>query len=123
MRFSQFCDQAEDTGQEQKLLQFLQQEDMKEAETAFVKLTRVPVIGKLFAALVALGKYESIADFRQSEHYPNIKDWNFSIDFEKKRMHISPNEEQRRKIAEVFALIGAAAALILIIRRLLGRRK
>ena len=123
MRFSQFCDQAENTEQEQQLLQFLQQDDMKEAETAFTKLTRMPIIGKLFAAIVALRNYDSIADFRQSEHYRDIKDWNFSIDFDKKRMIITPNEEQRRKAIEILAFIGAVTTLIIICRKLCCRRK
>ena len=123
MRFSQFCDQAENTGQEQQLLQFLQQDEMKEAEKAFRKLTRIPIIGKLFAALVAMSNYDSIADFRQSEHYRNIKDWNFSVDFEENRLSISPNEEQRRKIIKTVVLFGAVTALITIRRKSSGRKK
>ena len=114
MRFSQFCDQVENTEQEQQLLQFFQQDDMKETESVFSRMSRIPIIGKLFAAVVALGSYESIADFRQSEHYRNIKDWNFTIDFDKKNLFIRPNEEQRKKAIKTLALTGAAITLIMV---------
>ena len=123
MRFSQFCDQAENTEQEQQLLQFFQQDDMKEAETGFKKFTRIPIVGKIFAAVVALRDYDSIADFRESEHYRNIKDWDFSVDFEKKSLLIRPNEEQRRKALKILAIVGGVTTLIIMFRKLCCRRK
>ena len=117
MKFSQFCDKAENTEQEQQLLQFLKQDDMEPAEKVFTKLARAPVVGKLFAAVTALGEYDSIAAFKQSEHFQHIKNWNFAIDFDKKSMFITPNETQIRKALKVFAIIGAVVALIVICRK------
>ena len=102
MRFSQFCDITENTEQEQQLLQFLKQDNMKQAEKAFTKLTRVPVIGNLFAAVIALSNYESIAAYKQSEHYQHIKDWNFAIDFDKKGLFITPDDEQKKKALKIW---------------------
>ena len=118
MRFSQFCDTAENTEQEQQLLQFLKQDDMKQVEKIFSKLAKIPIIGKVIAAVSALGNYESIAAFRQSMHYNHIKDWEFKIDFDKKSMTISPNEEQKKKAIRVVATIGAVIALIAILHKL-----
>ena len=123
MRFSQFCDLAENTEQEQQLLQFLKQDDMKQVEKVFTKLTRVPIIGKLLAAVIALGNYESIAAFKQSEHYQNIKNWNFSINFDKKSLIISPNDVQIKKALKVLAIIGTVITLIMVCRKLCCRRK
>ena len=123
MRFSEFCDMAENTEQEQQLLQFLEQEDMEQAEKVFSKMTRVPIIGKLFSAVIALRDYESIAAFKQSEHYPHIKNWDFTIDFDKKSLYIGPNDEQKKKALKIFAIFGAVITLIVICRKLCRRKK
>ena len=122
MRFSQFCDIAENTEQEQQLLKFLKQDKMKQAEKVFTKLTRVPIFGSLFAALIALGNYESIAAYKQSEHYRHIKDWNFKIDFHKNSLSISPNDEQKKKAQRFLAITGSVIVLIIICRKLCCRR-
>jgi len=108
---------SENTEQEQQLLQFLKQDDMKEAEQVFAKMAGLPVVGKLFAALVALGDYESIAAFRRSEHYHNLKDWNFAIDFDKNSLYITPNSTQIIKAIRVLAIISAVISLMLVLRR------
>jgi len=123
MRFSQFCDIAENTEKEQQLLQFLKQDDMKPVKKAFGQLARKPFIGKLFTAVIALSDYESIAAFKQSEHYEHIKDWNFNIDFDKNSLLIGPNEEQAKKALKVLAVGGAAITLIIMCRKLCCRRK
>ena len=118
MRFSEYCETAENTEQEQQLFQFMKQDKMKDAEKAFKKLTRIPVIGKLFSAVVALGNYESIAAFKRSEHYDNIKNWNFVIDYDENSMSIGPTDEQKKKAMKVFAILGAIITLIVIARKL-----
>jgi len=117
MRFSQFCETAENTEQEQQLLQFMNQDKMKQAEKAFTKLTRVPIVGNLFAALLAMGNYDSIAEYKQSEHYDHIKDWEFKIDFEKNSLAVGPNDEQKKKALRIFAIISAVITLIVICRK------
>ena len=123
MRFSQLCDQAENTEQEQQLLQFFKQDDMIKVENIIEKLTRVPIIGKLFSAVNALGDYESITSFKESEHYNNIKDWNCNIDYDKKSFSIGPNEEQQRKAVKVLAIIGTVITLIILCRKLCCRKE
>jgi len=118
MRFSEYCETAENTEQEQQLLQFMKQDKMKDAEKAFGKLTRIPGIGKLFSAIIALGNYESIAAYKRSEHYDNIKNWNFVIDYDKNSMSIGPTDEQKKKAMKVLAVFGAVIALIAIARKL-----
>ena len=118
MRFSEYCETAENTEQEQQLLQFMKQDKMKDAEKAFGKLTRIPIIGKLFSAVIALGNYESIAEYKRSEHYDNIKNWNFVIDYDKNSMSIGPTDEQKKKAMKVLAVVGAVIALIVVARKL-----
>ena len=123
MRFSQFCDTAENTEQEQQLFQLVKDDDFKQAEKALAWLTRLPFFGNLFAAIVALGSYESIAEYRKSRHYDHIKDFDFKVDFEKKSLAVGPTEEQKKKALQIVAMIGAAIALIVILRKLCCRCK
>ena len=118
MRFSEYCETVENTEQEQQLLQFMKQDKMKDAEKVFEKLSRIPIIGKLFSAVVALSNYESIAAYKQSEHYDNIKNWKFAIDYDKNSMSIGMNEEQQKKVLKVLAIFGAIITLIVIARKL-----
>ena len=118
MRFSQFCDTAENTEQEQQLLQFMKKDDMKEVEKVFAKLAHFPIIGKIISAVVAMGNYESIAAFKETTHYENIKDWDFKIDFDKNSLMIGPNEEQKKKAKKIIALIAAIIMLVALCRKL-----
>ena len=123
MKFSQYCEQAENTEQEQKLLNFFKQENMNIVEKIFAKFSCVPIMGKIFAALNAMGNYESIVAFKQSEHYQNIKNWNFKINYDKKTLYITPTDEQRRKALKIFALIGIIISLVVICRKMGCYRK
>jgi len=122
MRFSQFCDMVEHTEQEQQLLQFLKQDGMEQVEEVFANMTGVPIVGKLFAAINALSDYETIAEFKQSEHYQHLKDWNVTIDFDKKLLLLGPNDEQKKKAVKILAVIGTIITLIMIYRKLRRRR-
>ena len=123
MKFSQFCDIAENTEQEQQLLQMLKKDDMKEFKKIMAKMRRIPVIGKLFAAILALSKSENIAEFRQTEHYPNIKNWDFKVDFDKGSLSINPSDIQKKKMINVLAVIGVVITVLLICRKLCCRKK
>jgi len=114
MKFSQYCDQAENTEQEQKLLKFFKQDDMSIVEKIFAKFSCVPIMGRVFSALNAMGDYESIAEFKKSEHYQNLKNWNFNINYDRKSLYITPTDEQRRKALKIFAIIGIIISLIAI---------
>ena len=123
MKFSDYCDTFENTDDEQRLLQFLEKGDLKEAKKVFSKLAGIPVIGKLFAALTALSDYESIAAFKASGHYENIKDWDFKIDLDKRSLSINPNEEQKKKFVKVVKIVAAVITIIIICRKIRRRGK
>ena len=121
MRFSQFCETVENTEQEQQLLQFFNNDE--QVEKIFSKMTCIPGVGKLCKSLLAMGDYESITAFKQSEHYDPIKDWNFTVDFDKKSLSITPNDEQKKKAFKILTVISAVLILIKIYRKLCGRKK
>jgi len=121
MRFAEFCDMAENTEQEQQLLQYFKQEELKESEQAFAKMSHIPFIGKMFTALIALSNYKSIAAFRKSRHYRHIMNYYFNIDFENRNLSINASDMQKKKIkkvAKIIAAISVGVALLAICRKL-----
>ena len=74
MKFNEYLDMIESTGKEDLLKQRL-----SETKEYFSKAINVPVAGKIIRALIALSGTETIADFRQTTHYQNIKDWNVIV--------------------------------------------
>lgn len=123
MKFSQFCETAENTEQEQQLLELLKDGELKKAEEVLEKMTNVPVIGKLCAAVIALINTESIAEFRQSSHYQHLMDMEFSFDFDKRSFYITPSDVQKKQIKKTLTVIGGGIALLLIYRKLFRRKK
>ena len=123
MRFSEFCDMAENTEQEQQLLQFFKQGGMEIPKKIFARMSYIPIMGKVFTALIAIGNYKSIAEFRQTAHYRNLMNWNFAIDFDKKNLSINPNDEQIKKARKIMLAIAIGVALLVICRKLCCRKK
>ena len=117
MKFSEFCYMTENTEHEQQFLEYMKQDDMKEFNEISKKMGRVPVIGKVFAALTALTEVESLAEFRQTSHYENIMNWNFSFDPDVPSLSITPSEEQQQKFVRIVAIAGAVVALLLLCRK------
>ena len=116
MLLTEFLDSAQNTEQEARLFEVL-----IPIKNEIAKLTGVPVVGKLFSALVALCDLESIEAFKQSEHYQNIKGWDVSANLEKGLFSVYPGAESRRKIFKALALIGTAVFLLCLWRRICRR--
>ena len=126
MKFSELCDMAENTEQEQQLLQYFRQDGMEDVEQVFAKLARIPILGKIFTALIAMGDCESIAQFRRTRHYRSLMNWDFDIDFEQRNLQINASDEQKQKIMKIATAISAGialAALAVICRKLCRRRR
>ena len=123
MKFSQFCEMAENTEKEQQLLQFLKEDEMKTVEQILAKMTHIPFAGKICAAVVALINSESIAAFKQSGHYRQLMNMDFNFDFDKRSLQVSPSDAQKEQIKKAFAMIGGGIALLLILRKLFRRKK
>ena len=123
MKFSQFCEEAENTEKERQLLQFLKEDEMAQAAQIMEKMVRVPVIGKPCAAIVALVNCDSIEEFRQSKHYRHLMDFNFTFDFDKRSLYITLSDAQKEKIKKVLAVIGVSTTLLLLYRKFCRHKK
>ena len=123
MKFSQFCEMAENTEQERQLLQFLKEEEMTQVAEIMAKMARVPVVGNACAAIVALINCDSIAEFRRSAHYKHLMNFNFTFDFDQRDLFITPSDAQRKNIAKVLAVIGASTTLLILYRKFCSRKK
>ena len=116
MIFSEYLDSIESTPNEQLLIQKL-----ADMEGDLSQAKNVPFVGKVIAAMIELGKAQSIADFRQTAHYDNIKNWNITVtDLEKGQFSINPGPEHTRWLIGVFGVVAAIIVLWCLCRK---RRK
>ena len=115
MKFSEFCDSIENTEQEQQFLQYLKDDDgFGQAKQHLEKAKKIPVVGKVCMALVALSDFDSIAEFKASEYYPQIMDWDITFDSEAKSLSLNLSDAQKKKAAKVFFVVAAVVAALLI---------
>ena len=123
MKFSEFCTIAENTEQEQQFMQFVRaMEEMEAIKEAIPKMQRVPVLGKVLTAVVALAESEGITAFKQTEHYQAIKDWNITFDPEKRDFSMNPSTEQVQKIVKIVSVAASVIAVLLLCRKILRRK-
>ena len=123
MKFSEFCDMAENTEQEQQLFELLEKDGIKMLDDKLPKLQRIPILGKTITAIVALAKCKNIAEFRQSKEYRNLMNWNFDINFDTGSLSVSPSDIHYKKIKKILAVVGVSIAVLLICRKLCCSKK
>lgn len=110
MIVSKYLDSIEGTEKELMLINSMV-ELAKDEDVA--KVLDLPIVGKVLSALVALGSSESIADFKQSNHYDALKDWSITVfDLEKGYVSIHPGPKHLKKIFTVAAIAGAGILLL-----------
>jgi len=109
MVISKYLDSVEGTEKEAMLISGMVK---LTEEEAIIQLMDKPGVGKIFTALAALGNSECIADFKQTEHYGNIKDWNITVfDLEKGFISINPGPKHLKMAFTVAAIAGAGLFL------------
>ena len=113
MLLTEYLNSIENTEQDQLFLQKL-----SEIKNDIGQAAKMPFIGKLIRALMAMGDSESIKEFKQSEHYENIAGFNITVsDLEKGHFSIYPGAAHGKKIAKVLAIAGAGLLLLWLCRR------
>ena len=118
MVFSEFLDSIEGTEKEQIFISF-----MAKSKDALAEVPRIPFLGKVLSAIAYMANCESISEFRQSEHYEYLKDWNVGLhDIDKGHLSIYPSNEILLKIFKVISLGAAGFGLLLLCRKLRRRR-
>jgi hypothetical protein len=124
MKFSDYCSMIENTEKEQEFFKFLKENDnMNEVKHILEGKKSIPIVGKVISALLALASSESIAEFRQSEHYDNLKDWNLNFDPEKGSFVLNPGKEQAAKAAKIIFAIIAVIGLLVLCKKYCRRKK
>ena len=113
MLLTDYLDTIENTQQEQQFMQHL-----AELKEHFVPATKIPFVGRMIRALVALGDCGSVTEFKQSEHYPNIRGYNITLmDLEKGYFSITPGREQLAKVIPILGTIVGLLLLWIVLRR------
>ena len=116
MLLTDYLDSIQGTEQEARFF-----EVFAVVKDAVKQLTRIPVVGKLFEALVVLDDLGSIETFVQCEHYQNIRGWDIFVNLDKGVFSIYPGAESRKKIFTFLALFGIGVLLLCLWRR--GRHR
>ena len=117
MTFGEWCETAVNTEEEERFFEFMQRDDMQELEDVFLRLQRLPFLGKTFAAMNALDAYETLAEYMESEHYQHIKNWDFKFDADTETFSFQPGPAQRQKCKKVFITIAAVVGVIILCRK------
>ena len=114
MRFHKLLDSVENTDKEEELRQRI-----LEVKEYLIPVQRVPFVGKPIRALIVFGDFKSAADFRQSKHYADIKDWNVNVALEgdSKSIAISPSGVHIKKMLPVLACIGVGISFIVLLKK------
>ena len=119
MSFVEFLNQIEGTEQEQQLYEEIEKIKGQVGEN-LDQTMKIPVVGKLFGAILALAEIGSIAEFKESEHYAAVHGWDCKIDLEKGSFNLYPGPEMRKQLFKVLIIVGVA--IFLIIRWIKKRR-
>jgi len=109
MVISKYLDSIEGTEDEQKFKEAIAK--LSETEEITVLLDK-PGIGPFFKSIFAIAEADSIADFKQSEHYANIKDWSITVfDLENGTFSIHPGPKHVKMFLAVAAMVGVGIYL------------
>ena len=109
MTISKFLDSVEGTEKEPMLFNGMVK---LTEEESIAKLMDMPGVGSIFNALAILGRSESIAEFRETEHYNVIKDWSITVfDLENGNVSIYPGPKHLKKFFTVVAIAGTGLLL------------
>ena len=123
MKFSDYCDMIENTEKEQELFDFMNtDQSMQEAWDVLEKMQDVPVLGKIITALGELAECNSIAAFKETEHYAVLANWNLHFDAEKGEFSLSPGPKHLAVAKCVLAAIVACIVLCVVCRKCCKRR-
>jgi hypothetical protein len=115
MEISKYLDSVEGTENEPMLIKGMLK--LTEDES-IAQLMDKPYVGHMFKALDALGNSENIADFKQTVHYENIKDWGITVfDAEKGFVSIYPGPKHLKKMLIVAAIAGAGLILLKLYKK------
>jgi len=115
MLLTQYLDSIANTQDEARFLQ-----ELEKIKGPFSQMSQVPLVGKMFTALAALGECESIEGFKESCHYGSLEGWDIYVNLDSGMFSIYPGPEQRKKL---FKILGIAAAGLLVLGLLCSHMK
>ncbi|MCL1888029.1 MAG: hypothetical protein FWF96_04065, partial [Kiritimatiellaeota bacterium] len=81
-------------------------------------------VGKLVFAMAALADCDSLAQFKQSEYYPVLMDYETEYNPDKETFSMQLGTEQKLKAAKTcLAIIGVITALVIVFKICRCKRK
>ena len=121
MLFSTYMEFLEGTDNETEFFASLSEAKAGLGEaTSRVDLTKLPFVGRMFAALIGLMEANSIAEFKETSHYEYFKDWNVKVHGGQGVVGMPgftmwPSDETMKKFAKIaMTVMGIITALVVI---------
>jgi len=119
MLLTDYLDEIQGTQQETDFIEKLNQPEIKQAFTA---ASKVPVVGKMMAALVALADC-SIGEIKDSSHYAALEGYEIKIDPNTDGFSIMPGSAMKKQMLIIAGVVVAIIAAFIIWRKIRKKRK
>lgn len=111
----------EGTEDENKLFESMKYFD--QAKEGLSDASRIPVVGKILTALVALSDSNNIAEFKQTSYFEDLEGWDIKVHSEGRGFSVYPGSAMRKKIFTILGItVGAIIGLVILVK-FLRRRK
>jgi len=105
MLLTDYLDEIQGTQEENDFIDKLNTPEIKDA---FAAATKVPVVGKMMAGLVALAD-SSIGEIKESGYYAAFKDFDIKVDPDTGYFSITPGAKMKK---QMLIFVGVVAAVI-----------
>ena len=121
MNFAEYLDSVENTEQEQQMIQ--KAGEFKNAiignnPAGLEKLKKVPIFGKVFLSLFFLADCNNFDEFRQSEYFDNIKNWDIKVsDLENGNISILPGAKHKKFMLKISIFVCVALFVVCMCRK------
>jgi len=112
MLFSEYLDTIEGTEDEARLF-----EQIDTFKDEIAQGANIPVVGKIVAAILALREFNSVAEFRQSDHYQHVAGWYCTIDLDKGIFSLQPGPKFWKKVSIVCGIVSAGLLALWVWRK------
>jgi len=121
MKFSTYLESTDNAEQQKRL-----QEKIIDLKEHLEKGAKIPVLGKYVSDLMAYAECESIEDFKKSDHFDRLKDWEIETqeledgDF---GFSFTPGKEQMAKASKIVGMVVGGLILLCLLKKICGKSK
>jgi len=119
MLLTDYLDEIQGTQEETEFIDKLNEPEIREA---FGMATKVPVVGKMMAALLAMAD-SSIGEIKDSSHYAALEGYDIKIDSASGGFSITPGAAMKKRMLIFVGIVAALIVGFIIWRKIRKSRK